>query len=306
MKDTHMTLLELNAAFALPGHLRFKEGPGGLIVAEIANGLGDCTVALQGAHVTHFCPQGQAPVIWVSERAQYAPGKAIRGGVPVCWPWFGPHATDPQRPAHGIARTALWQVLETQVQADGQTFLRLGLPMTAPTRAEWPHPATAELEITVGRSLQLTLVTRNTGTDVLLLGEALHTYFQINDVAQIRVSGLEGCTYLDKVAGGTRHTQQGPVQFDGEVDRIYLKPTADALIEDPGLQRRIRIASQGAGATVVWNPWVEKTSKMGDMAADGFRGMVCVETANAADQVVSVAPSAEHRLTAIYSVEPLV
>ncbi len=301
-----MTLDELNAAFALPGHVRFKEGPGGLIVADIANGLGDCTVALQGAHVTHFCPQGQAPVIWMSERAQYAPGKAIRGGVPVCWPWFGPHATDPQRPAHGIARTALWQVLETKVQADGQTFLRLGLPMTAANRALWPHASSAELEITVGQTLQLTLVTRNTGSDVLVLGEALHTYFQISDVARIRVSGLEGCAYLDKVAGGTRHTQQGPIHFEGEVDRIYLNPTADALIDDPGLQRRIRIASQGAGATVVWNPWVEKTSKMGDMAADGFRGMVCVETANAADQVVPLTPGAEHRLTAVYSVESLV
>jgi D-hexose-6-phosphate mutarotase len=226
--------------------------------------------------------------------------------VPVCWPWFGPHATDPQRPAHGIARTTLWQVLETRVQADGQTFLRLGLPMSAATCALWPHASSAELEITVGRSLQLTLVTRNTGSDALLLGEALHTYFQISDVARIRVSGLEGCTYLDKVAGGTRHTQQGPIHFEGEVDRIYLNPSADALIDDAGLQRRIRIASQGAGATVVWNPWVDKTSTMGDMVDDGFRGMVCVETANAADQVVSIAPDAEHRLTAIYSVEPLV
>jgi glucose-6-phosphate 1-epimerase len=300
-----LTLAGLNEKFSIPGHLLFQAGPGGLVQVSIANPLVTATIALQGGHLTHFCPKGQAPLIWVSERAHYAPGKAIRGGVPVCWPWFGPHATDATRPAHGIARTALWQVLETRALADGQTFVRLGLPTDAASQALWPHPSTAELEITVGSALTLTLVTRNTGTAPFVLGEALHTYFEVSDVGNIRVRGLEGGEFLDKVDHGARATQQGPIQFEGEVDRVYLSTSADCLIDDHGLQRRIRIASQGAQATVVWNPWVEKSSTMDDMAPDGFRGMVCVETANAAENQVTVAPGVVHRMTATYSIETL-
>ena len=305
LKETIMPLPELNAKFAIAGHVQFQAGPGGLPVIHIANAHGDAAIALQGGHITHFCPKGQAPLIWVSERAHYAPGKAIRGGVPVCWPWFGSHATDATLPAHGMARTALWQVLETKALADGQTWVRLGLPVDAANQALWPHASTAELEITVGSALTVTLVTRNTGSESFVLGEALHTYFQISDVGNIRVRGLEGCDYLDKVDNGARKTQQGSIQFEGEVDRVYLHTHADCLIDDRGLQRRIRIASQGAHATVVWNPWTEKTSKMADMAPEGFHHMVCVETANAADNVVTLAPGETHRMSATYSIEAL-
>ena len=272
-------------------------------MADIANALGECTIALQGGHITHFCPRGQAPLIWVSERAKYVPGKAIRGGIPVCWPWFGPSALNAKLPAHGIARTAVWQVLEAKALPDGQTFVRLGLPDTPPSRALWPYPACAELEITVGSSLTVTLVTRNTGTQAMVVGEALHTYFAISDVGNISLSGLDGVDYLDKVDAGARKTQLGPIEIDREVDRVYLGTSRDCLIEDRGLQRRIRVASTGASATVVWNPWVDKTSQMDDMAPEGYRRMVCVETANAADHVVTVLPGTEHRMSATYSVE---
>ena len=300
------TLTELNAQFSMPGHVHCHEDASGLIEVRISNSLGDAIIALQGGHLTHFCPKGQAPLIWLSERAKFAPAKAIRGGVPVCWPWFGPHASDAKLPAHGVARTALWQVRETRALADGQTFVRLGLPETPAARALWSHPVGVELEVTVGSTLQLTLVTRNTGADAIVVGEALHTYFAISDVAQIRINGLDGCEFLDKVDQGLRKTQQGPIQIEREVDRVYLNTSADCLIEDASMKRRIRIASQGARSTVVWNPWVEKASKMDDMAPDGYRRMVCVETCNAAENVVTVAPGATHRMTAIYSLEALV
>jgi D-hexose-6-phosphate mutarotase len=300
-----MTLAALNQNFSLPGHISFKEGPGGLVVAEIANALAEAVIALQGAHLLSFCPRGQAPLIWVSERAKFAPGKAIRGGVPVCWPWFGPHTADARLPAHGVARTVGWEVLSTQALADGGTFLRLGLTNTGAAGDPWPHPSSVQLDISVGTALQMTLVTRNTGTAPFVLGEALHTYFQISDVANIRIRGLEAGAYLDKVDAGARKTQQGSIAIDREVDRIYLNTSADCLIEDSALQRRIRIASQGSHATVVWNPWIDRAAKMDDFAAQGYRDMVCVETANAADNVVIVQPGAVHRMTATYSVEAL-
>lgn len=300
-----MTLTDLNQRFAIPGHIAFREGPGGLVVAEVANALAESSIALQGAHVMTFQPRGQEPVIWLSKFAKFAPGKSIRGGVPVCWPWFGPHATDAALPGHGFARTVMWQVLETKALADGASFLRFGLVENDTTRAQWPHASSAELEVTVGSALKVELVTRNKGNAPFMLGEALHTYFHISDVAKMKIAGLDGCDYLDKVGPTTRKTQHGAIVIESEVDRVYLDTSADLLIEDSGLKRRIRIASQSARSAVVWNPWTEKADKMGDFGPEGHRGMVCVETANAVDNVVTVQPGEEHRMVAIYSVEAL-
>lgn len=300
-----MSISDLNQKFAIPGHVSFKEGPGGLTVAEVANSLAESTIALQGAHIMTFTPRGQEPVVWLSKFAKFAPGKSIRGGVPICWPWFGPHATDATLPGHGFARTVMWEVLETGTVPDGATFLRFGLIENDVTRAQWPHASTVQLEVTVGAALRVELVTRNTGKEPFVLGEALHTYFHISDVAKMKITGLEGCDYLDKVGPTTRRTQQGAIVIESEVDRVYLNTSADCLIEDSGLKRRIRVAGQNARSVVVWNPWVEKADKMGDFGPEGHRGMVCVETANAVENVVTVKPGEEHRLVAVYSAEAM-
>lgn len=300
-----MSISNLNQTFAIPGHVTFKEGPGGLTVAEVANALAESTIALQGAHVMTFTPCGQEPVVWLSKFARFAPGKSIRGGVPICWPWFGPHATDATLPGHGFARTVMWDVLETKATPEGATFLRFGLVETDATRAQWPHASTVQLEVTVGAALRIELVTRNSGKESFVLGEALHTYFHISDVAKMKITGLEGCDYLDKVGGTARKTQQGAIVIESEVDRVYLNTSADCLIEDSGLKRRIRVAGQNARSAVVWNPWTEKADKMGDFGPEGHRGMVCVETANAVENLVTVKPGEEHRLVAIYSTEAM-
>ena len=298
-----MSISDLNQRFAIPGHVTFKEGPGGLTVAEVANSLAESTIALQGAHIMTFTPRGQEPVVWLSKFAKFAPGKSIRGGVPICWPWFGPHATDATLPGHGFARTVMWEVLESGTTPDGATFLRFGLIENDATRAQWPHASTVQLEVTVGSALRVELVTRITGKESFVLGEALHTYFHISDVAKMKITGLEGCDYLDKVGGTARKTQQGAIVIEGEVDRVYLNTSADCLIEDSGFKRRIRVAGQNTRSAVVWNPWIEKADKMGDFGPEGHRGMVCVETANAVENVVTVKPGEEHRLVAIYSAE---
>lgn len=296
----------LNQGFAIDGHVRFEDGPGGLAIAGIANRHAEAMIALQGAHVMAWQPRGHAPVLWLSRFGRFAPGKSIRGGVPICWPWFGPHAGDAKLPGHGFARTVMWEILETRALPDGATFLRLGLLETGATRAQWPHPSNVQLRVTVGAELKVELVTRNTGSAPFQLGEALHTYFHISDVADTVIRGLEGCAYLDKAGGGSaRKTQQGPIVIESEVDRVYLDIEADCLIEDRGLERRIRIATRGSRSTVVWNPWIDKAEKMGDFGPEGYRGMVCVESANAADNVVTVLPGAEHALLAVISVEAL-
>jgi D-hexose-6-phosphate mutarotase len=300
-----MSLSELNQRFAIANHLQFNEIADGMTVAEVSNQFGRCTIALQGAHVTTWQPHGQAPVIWLSPLAKFIPTKSIRGGAPICWPWFGPHATDNKLSGHGYARTVPWAVLETQALPDGSTFLRFELIETEATRAQWPNASTVQLEVTVGQSLRLALVTKNTGSTAFVLGEALHTYFHISDVAQMTIRGLEGTDYLDKVGEPARRTQQAGIVIESEVDRVYVNTAADCLIEDKGLNRTIRIAKTGSHSTVVWNPWTEKANKMGDFGDHGYRGMVCVESANAFDNLVTVAAGKTHQLTVEYSVESL-
>ena len=295
----------LNQKHAIENHVQLREIADGMIIAEVANQHALANIALQGAHVATFQPRGEEPVIWLSPLAKFAPGKSIRGGVPICWPWFGPHQTDSKLPGHGFARTVPWELLDTKALEDGSTFLRFGLIENDTTRAQWPHPSTAPLEVTVGKALRVELVTANTGSAPFELGEALHTYLQISDVGNMTIRGLEGCEYIDKVGATTRRTQQDGIVIESEVDRVYVNTAADCVIEDKGLKRAIRIHKEGSRSTVVWNPWTEKAEKMGDFGPKLHRDMVCVESGNAMENAVTVAPGETHRLVAMYSVEKL-
>lgn len=298
-----MDISALNARYGIPGEVSLTERDGGMIVLEVSNPHADASIALQGAHLMTWTPRGVPPVIWLSQDARLAPGKSIRGGVPVCWPWFGPHATEPAFPGHGFARTVRWELVEAERLANGASRLVLRLLQSDATRAQWPHPSELEIHMVVGPTLEIELVTRNTGSALFTVGQALHTYFAVGDVRQVKVHGLDGCPYLDKVDGGARKHQSGPLTIAGEVDRIYLESTADCVIEDPVLERRIRIAKRGSASTVVWNPWTAKAAKMGDLGRDGYLHMLCVESANADSDVVEIAPGAEHRLWVRYAIE---
>lgn len=295
----------LNERFGIRGQLSFSAGPGDLPVVAVGNSQASATIALQGAHVMTWTPRGQQPVLWLSRAAKYAAGKSIRGGVPICWPWFGPHATEPKFPAHGFARTVMWKVLETQVLRDGRIRLMFELIENDVTRAFWPHSTQVQYIVTVGNSLELELITRNTGKTAVVIGGALHTYFGVDDVRHCALHGLGNCTYLDMVDGGKKKQQVGPVTIDREVDRIYLESVADILVDDPDLKRRIRVTKRGSRSSVVWNPWIDKAAKMGDLGPNGYLNMVCVESSKAAEDVVQVPESGEHRLWVRYSVEPL-
>ncbi len=205
----------LNERFAVPNHVVFEEGRGGLPVARIRNEHASATVVLQGAHVTSFQPDGQEEVLWVSQDAVYKSGKAIRGGIPVCWPWFADHPTDSSKPAHGFVRAADWSVVSTEAGADGSTVLKLGIQDSAESRELFPHAFSCELTVVVGRNLGVDLAVLNTGSTSFSCGGALHSYFTINNCATVRVQGLAGKSYIDKVDGLEVKTQEGPIQIEG-------------------------------------------------------------------------------------------
>jgi glucose-6-phosphate 1-epimerase len=287
---------DLNARFAIADQASFAAGPGGFPIVSVRNAHADAAIALQGADVTSFQPHGQEHVLFLSRHAVYAPGKAIRGGIPICWPWFGPHPTDPTKPDHGFARTRPWSVLDTTAMPDGATRVRLGLTDDAATRALWPHAFALELTVTVGATLEVTLVARNTGHEPFVCGGALHSYFRVGDATAITIQGLEETAYVDKVDGGRLKVQQGTVTIAGETDRVYTDTTAVCVIVDSTLGRRVTVAKEGSRSTVVWNPWCDKARRLADLGDDEYTEMVCVEVANAGDDTVTVAPGGEHRL----------
>jgi len=300
MDATDTTRLDtLNALHGLPGQLRFVAGPGSLPFVHIHNVHAEALVSVYGAQVLRFRPHDTgSDLLFVSERATYQAGKAIRGGVPVCWPWFG---ADPQaqgRPNHGLARTRLWSVANTEALPDGTTRLTLALTDTPDTRAIWPHAFELTLEITIGPALRLSLTTRNTGDRPFTITQALHSYFAVGDVSQITVGGLDGCHYIDKAAGadGAIRQQRGSVEFLGEVDRIYTGAPSELCLHDAAGGRKLSIIAEGSRTAVMWNPGAALAAGMADLTDDEYQRFVCVETANAADEMVTLPPDGTHQM----------
>jgi D-hexose-6-phosphate mutarotase len=241
----------------------------------------------------------------MSPDAQFATGKAIRGGIPVCWPWFGAHASDDKRPAHGFARTQPWQVKGTRSLDDGSTELSLTMPINPSVQTMWPQHAQLDLLVNVGATLKIALITRNLGEVDFTFTEALHTYFQVSDVANIQVDGLDGIHFHDKAAGWTEGDQAGAIGFAAEVDRVYVNTSQRCTIVDAGFKRRIHIAKLGSQSTVVWNPWAARATQMGDLGTDGWKRFVCVESANALSNAVTVAAGKSHTMAVEYRVETI-
>ncbi len=295
----------LNDKYGLPARVVFRDGEGGLPFVDLFSETGRVVISLRGGQLINWTSQDGGEVIWLSPQARFAAGNSIRGGVPVCWPWFGAHPQQDSFPAHGFARTAPWEVLSSETSGDENVSIEMKLVQGDATRGYWPYPSDLAVRVSLGDGLKLELVTHNTGATPFTIGEALHTYFKVSDVRKVVVNGLDGCQYLDKVDGYARKRQVGAVTFDGETDRIYVDSGGDCVIEDPGLHRRIRISKHGSRSTVVWNPWAEKGGRLGDLGADGYLNMVCVESGNAADNRVSIAPGDEHRLAVTYRIERL-
>jgi glucose-6-phosphate 1-epimerase len=298
-----VSAVELNTQFGIPDALHFEDAPGGLVRAVIATPEAEADVYLQGAHVAHWTPRGQRPVLFVSSKSLYAPGKAIRGGVPVIFPWFGNCGDGKTGPAHGFARTTLWTVEGTR-QHGGGIEIALALRPNDITRGYGFDHFELRFRVTVGATLGMELETRNNASEPLIFEEALHSYFAIADIHQSSVGGLEGTTLIDKTDQFRRKVQPAePVRATKETDQVHLNITATCVVEDPVWKRRIIVEKTGSNSTVVWNPWIEKTAGMADMAPDEWQGMICVETANAADNAVTLAAGESHRLSALIRVE---
>jgi glucose-6-phosphate 1-epimerase len=292
----------LNAAHGLGDALRVVAGAGGLPTIEIHSAHATARVALHGAQVLRFKPHRQAAdLLFLSERAVYQTGKAIRGGVPICWPWFGPDPKGLGLPNHGFARTTAWQLTGTERLDDGGVLVELVLRDTPDTRALWPRAFCLKLRVRIGQQLRLELSTHNTGDSAFAITQALHSYLAVGDIAHTQLLGLAGTRFLDNAAGaqGAERQQVGEVEFEGEVDRIYQLAPPKLTLVDNHLQRQIHIRAEGSRTAVVWNPGDTVAARLSDLAPGDHRRFVCVETANAGDEVVTLAPGDIATLTCV-------
>ena len=288
----------------LPAGVRLDSGRGGLPRLTIDTDLCAGEMYLYGAHLCAWQPRSERhPVLWMSGESRFEAGAPIRGGVPICFPWFGAKAGDSSAPGHGVARISLWALEHARTEPDGAAVVRLGLAPDGSARPDLLGTLGLAFEVRFGAVLSMALTVTNRGGAPATFEEALHTYFAVGDVRRASVAGLQGATYLDKVDGGARKTQSDAlVAVAGETDRLYLDTEAAITLSDPMLGRRIRVSKTGSRSSVVWNPWVAKSRAMPDFGDDEWPGMICIETANAAANAVTLPGHASHRMTAVISV----
>ncbi|QEI07990.1 D-hexose-6-phosphate mutarotase [Pigmentiphaga aceris] len=280
-----------------------EEKLGELDCLRVRTPFSEALIARQGGHLMRFQHHGQQPLVWLSDTTALEHGQAIRGGVPVCWPWFGDLTRSPESvrntyvgtepPFHGMVRTLDWQMQDpvienNEVQLTFQLLLPQGLP-------NWPHPSELRLRLTIGQHLDMNLQTRNLGTTQLALTQALHTYFAVSDSREVSLRGFDGCTYLDAMDNWREKHQDGDIRFTEETDRIYLGVGPTLSIDDPGWERRIHLHTRQSRSAIVWNPWINKAQRMPNFPDDAWQRMLCIETARMGEaDVLLIPPGAAH------------
>lgn len=287
----------------LPGAMRVegdeRTGP----FLELQNYDGHkARISMFGGQLLSWQPAGHEPVLWLSDEATFDLKGAIRGGVPICWPWFGDHAEHAAWPSHGFVRTIGWEYAGVEETELG-TYVRLVVPDAENHRPFWPHSSEPMISYRYGETLQMTFDVSNYDTDVIEYGEALHSYFAVGDIGAVSISGLEGATFFDKLTGAERRATRAPITIDREIDRIYRNLSGPIELRDACLDRTITITHEGASNVIVWNPWLEKSARLGDIGpADAYRRFVCIETGNAAPDAVTLRPGESHTLKTEISV----
>jgi glucose-6-phosphate 1-epimerase len=297
-----LDLAQFNEHFGLPGVLAFHATTSGLIHADISTPQAAATVYLQGAHVAAWQPKGQQPAIFVSRKSDFAPGKPIRGGVPIAFPWFAARHDGKTGPSHGFARIQDW-TLAFAALAGEDLHMTFTLGPTEISRGLGYDNFRLAYQLTIGRTLTMQLTVVNDATVPLVFEEALHTYYAVADIHEVTLNGLEGVTYLDKNDNLQAKAQHGAITITEPTDRVYLNTTSPCILHDTGGKRRIIVAKTGSNTTVVWNPWESGALKLPDLDPTEWHEFLAIETVNAAANAVTLAPGAKHVMEAHVSIE---
>ncbi|MEM7809323.1 MAG: D-hexose-6-phosphate mutarotase [Planctomycetota bacterium] len=272
--------------------IEIVEGRGDMPMVRVRTDLAEADVYLHGGHVTHFKPAGGDDVLFVSDKAVFDGTSPIRGGIPICFPWFGGNGPSADASSHGFARTATWSLVDL-AQKDGEATIHLRLKSDEATRRRWPVDFAFDYTIRVGRSLDSDAAVTTASPASFEL--ALHSYFRVHDVASTKLNGFSGGRYIDQLDGNTTKDQPEEPAIVGEVDRIYQGHTSDVTINDG--HRTITIAKTGSTSTVLWNPHIAKSQRTPDLGDDEWPGFLCVETAAIGDGRIDLPDGGTHKMT---------
>ena len=290
---------ELEEKYSIEGEVGFAELVDGFPFITVINKFAEADISLYGAQVTNFRTYNTMDMLWLSPTSHFEIGRAIRGGIPICFPWFGPHKSDAEKPQHGFARLMFWNVVETQSQSNGETLVRLQLCSSEKTHEYWAHDFCAELTIIVGKSLSTTLKVTNTSSETIEYTSALHSYFNLSAIENISIEGLQNTKYYNQL-DSTESIQKEPVlKIQKAETRHYLETESDCVINDNAFGRRISVAKHGSKVTTVWNPWEESSREIEDMTDDSYQTFVCVEAVNAFDDIIKLDAGESHETSAI-------
>lgn len=270
-----------------------KRSANGFEYIEISNKAANAKIALQGAHIFHYQRKDEKPILWLSGESDFELGKAIRGGVPICWPSFGNN--NPELPQHGFARVMAWRLEKIEELDQETTRAVFVLEDSEQSRRVWNYKFLVYYTVTIADKLTMELKTINLDDKPFILTQALHTYFAVSSIEEVEISGLQNKRYLDALTL-TQEIQDGVIIFDQEVDRVYQGADQEIALKDA--KRKIRINNGGSNSVVVWNPWREKCSRMTAMKPDAYKEFVCIESANAYDDKRMLQPQEVHVLEA--------
>lgn len=273
-----------------------KQFDNGFRYIEIENMYAEAKIALQGAHLFHYKVKDKSSLLWLSETACFEEGKSIRGGIPICFPWFGKNKNNPSFSQHGFARTQLWSIILAEEKGDGTTHIQLQLKPNTDTLAQWNYLFDVTLDVTIGQELSIALSVTNVDTKSFEISTALHTYFSVSDIDTVSIKGLDGRVYYDAL-DEKKHIQKGDIFIQEEVDRVYYNSSKMITLLDG--DTRVKLYQEGSNSLVVWNPWIKKSKQMNDMIEDGYRSMICLETSNAREDSKVLKPNESHVLKAI-------
>jgi glucose-6-phosphate 1-epimerase len=296
--DSQESFANLNERHGIPGAVSIVSGNGGLAKVAVTTPRANGEMYLHGGHVTSWRPAGADEVLYVSPNSLWQDSKAIRGGVPVCFPWFGDKPGDPSAPAHGFVRTRAWR-LESIRMNDGDAVVTMETTSSEDTRKWWPQDFQLQCRARFGAELTLALLVTNRSKSVFSFEEALHAYFHVGDAEKIQIQGLDATSFLDKTDHRAQKTNYGELKLAGETDRIFLNAPKEIELDDPAAHRFLRIQKENSLTTVIWNPWEQKSAGMADLGAGEWKKFVCVEASNVAPNPVELEPGRTHVMTAV-------
>jgi len=296
------TAAELGRLLGIPGVARVSEGNSGLVRVQITGAFGEGEMYLHGAHVTSWKPAGNEEVLFVSTKSRWEEGQAMRGGIPICFPWFRGKLDDPHAPAHGFVRTKMW-LLESIVENENGVAVTMLTQSDGHTRKWWPGEFRLVHRVTFGAELRLELICMNSGTTPFRFEEALHTYNRIANIQDARLQGLDRVNYLDNTESNKEKTQHGDVIIASPTDNAYCNTQNQVDLLDANKKRRIRLRKEHSLTTVVWNPWSEGAARLQDLGDGEWRQFLCVEASNILDAGIQLAPGEKHRMAAVLTVE---